>query len=180
LAILRRQEGGTSFTIDELSESSCYRRRRSHAAPARSYHRALGTLWPLFSQPVWCHAQLLLLGAILAPGAHTVTAALRAPDRRLVLVVDSGFAAVSLALACVKPQVVLISRLRWEALYHRPGPHPRGKRGRKPAQGKRQRSLQGWAARSDTPWETIEVDWYSGQRKRLWGFSHTAPRSFLL
>jgi len=35
---------------------------------------------PLFSQRVWCHAQLLLLGAIVAPGARRVTAALRAPD----------------------------------------------------------------------------------------------------
>ena len=33
---------------------------------------------PLFSRRVWRHTQLLLLGAILAPGARTVTAALRA------------------------------------------------------------------------------------------------------
>ena len=33
---------------------------------------------PLLSPRVWLHAQLLLLGAILAPGARTVTAALRA------------------------------------------------------------------------------------------------------
>src|SRR6266542_2283231 len=32
---------------------------------------------PLFSHLVWPHAQLLLLGAILAPGTRTVTAALR-------------------------------------------------------------------------------------------------------
>src|SRR6266540_7182389 len=32
---------------------------------------------PLFSHRVWLHAQLLLLGAILAPRARTVTAALR-------------------------------------------------------------------------------------------------------
>ena len=34
--------------------------------------------------------------------------------------------------------------------------------------------MQGWAARSDTPWETVEVDWYGGQRKQLWVFSRTA------
>jgi DDE superfamily endonuclease len=33
---------------------------------------------PLFSHRVWDHAQLLLLGAILAPGPRTVTTALRA------------------------------------------------------------------------------------------------------
>ena len=82
------------------------------------------------------------------------------PGRRLVLVVDGGFAAVSLALACGKHQVVMVSRVRWDAaLYHPPGEQPPGKRGPKPLQGKRQRSLQGWAERSDTPWETVEVDW---------------------
>jgi hypothetical protein len=97
------------------------------------------------------------------------------PGRRLVLVVDGGFAAVSLALACVNNTVVMVSRLRWDAaLYHEPAPQPPGKRGRKPLKGKRQRSLQGWAERSDTPWETVEVDWYRGERKMLWVFSRTA------
>jgi hypothetical protein len=97
------------------------------------------------------------------------------PGRPLVLVVDGGFAAVSLALACVKSQVTMVSRLRWDAaLYHRPGPHLPGKRGPQPLKGKRQRCLQAWAERADTPWETVEVDWYGGRRKHLWVFSHTA------
>jgi hypothetical protein len=97
------------------------------------------------------------------------------PGRLLVLVVDGGFAAVSLARACVKNRVTMVSRLRWDAaLYHPPAPQRKGKRGPKPTQGKRQRSLQSWAERSDTPWETVEVDWYGGQRKSLWVFSRTA------
>jgi DDE superfamily endonuclease len=97
------------------------------------------------------------------------------PGQRLVLVVDGGFAAVSLALACVTHHVVMVSRLRWDAaLYHPPEPQPPGKRGRKPTKGPRQRGLQSWAERSDTPWETVEVDWYGGQRKPLWVFSRTA------
>jgi hypothetical protein len=97
------------------------------------------------------------------------------PERQLVLVVDGGFAAVSLALACVKSQVAMVSRLRWDAaLYHPSGPQPLGKRGPKPLKGKRQRRLQVWAERADTPWETVEVDWYGGRRKQLWVFSHTA------
>jgi hypothetical protein len=97
------------------------------------------------------------------------------PDRRLVLVVDGGFAAVSLALACGKNRVTMGSRLRWDAaLYHPPGPQPKGKRGPKPLKGKRQRSLQGWAARSATPWETVEVAWYGGERKQRWVFSRPA------
>jgi hypothetical protein len=82
------------------------------------------------------------------------------PGRRLVLVVDGGCAAVALAWACVTPQVVMISRVRWDAaLYHPPGCQPPGTRGRKPTKGQRQRRLPGWAERSDTPWEDVEVDW---------------------
>jgi hypothetical protein len=97
------------------------------------------------------------------------------PGRRMVVVLDGGFSAVSLALACVKNNIVMVSRLRWDAaLYHPPGSQPPGKRGPKPTKGKRQRSLQGWAERSDTPWETVEVRWYGGQLKTLWVFSRTA------
>jgi hypothetical protein len=97
------------------------------------------------------------------------------PERRLVLVVDGGFAAVSLALACVKSRMAMVSRLRWDAaLYHPPEPQRPGKRGRKPMKGARQRRLQAWASRSDTPWDEVEVAWYGGQRKKLWVFSHTA------
>ena len=46
------------------------------------------------------------------------------PGYRVVLVVDGGFAAVSLALACVKQRVVMVSRLRWDAaLQARPQTH---------------------------------------------------------
>jgi hypothetical protein len=97
------------------------------------------------------------------------------PGRLLVLVVAGGFAAVSLALACVKHRVTMVSRVRWDAaLYHPPAPQPTGKRGPNPTKGKRQRGLQSWAERADTPWETVEVDWYGGHRKPLWVFSRTA------
>jgi hypothetical protein len=93
------------------------------------------------------------------------------PGRQLVVVVDGGFAAGALAWACVKHRVVMVSRWRWDAaLYHPPGPQPPGKRGPKPLTGTRQRSLQTWAERADTPWEDVEVVWYGGQRKKLWGF----------
>jgi hypothetical protein len=97
------------------------------------------------------------------------------PEHQLVLVVDGGFAVVSLALACLKSRVTMASRLRWDgALYHPLGPQPQGKRVRKPLKGKSQRSLQGWAEHADTPWETVEMDWYGGQRKQLWVFPHAA------
>ncbi len=40
--------------------------------------RVLGPFTPLFSKGVWQHVQVLLAGAILAPGKRTVTAALQA------------------------------------------------------------------------------------------------------
>jgi hypothetical protein len=39
--------------------------------------RILALFAPLFSERVWRHAQVLLLGAVLTPGARTVTGALR-------------------------------------------------------------------------------------------------------
>jgi DDE superfamily endonuclease len=90
------------------------------------------------------------------------------PERRLILVLDGGFAAVDLARACQRHQVTMICRLRLDAaLYHPPGPQPPGKRGPKPKKGSRQRRLTEWARRSDTPWEEVEVDWYGGRRKRM-------------
>jgi hypothetical protein len=41
----------------------------------------LGAFVPLFSRPAWCHAQMLLVGAILCRGPHTVTAVLRVMGR---------------------------------------------------------------------------------------------------
>lgn len=38
--------------------------------------QVLALFAPLFSDRVWLHAQVLLLGAMLTPGARTVTAAL--------------------------------------------------------------------------------------------------------
>jgi hypothetical protein len=97
------------------------------------------------------------------------------PERLLVLVVDGGFAAVALALACRDSEVVMVARLRLDAaLYHWPAPQPPSKRGRKPTKGQRQRSLKVWAARAATPWEEVEVDWYGGERKALRVFSRTA------
>ena len=94
------------------------------------------------------------------------------PDRRLVLVVDGGFAAsrwrwpVSSLVwpwsrACGGMPPCITSRA-----------HPRT--GPNSTKGTRQRSLQSWAERADTPWEDMEVAWYGGQHTQRWGFSRTA------
>ena len=98
-------------------------------------------------------------------------------DRALVLVVDGGYAAVSLALCCsgLSPQVTLVSRMRLDArLFHFPTPSPKGRRGPKPKKGGRQRSLKQWAKRSNTPWETMEITWYGGIKRTLQVLSQTA------
>jgi hypothetical protein len=79
-----------------------------------------------------------------------------------------GLHAVSPALAYVKSQVAMVSRLRWDgALYHQLGSPAPGNRGPKPSKENRQQGFQAWSNRSDTPWEDVEVDWYRGQRKKL-------------
>jgi hypothetical protein len=96
------------------------------------------------------------------------------PERELILVVDGGFAAVDLARACQRHRVTMICRLRLDAaLYHPPGPRAPGKRGPKPKKGPRQRRLAEWASRRDTPWESVEVEWYGGQRRQMQVFSRT-------
>jgi hypothetical protein len=47
-----------------------------HTLPAKMLH-VLNPFMPLFSRRVWPHVQVLLAGAILTPGARTVSAALR-------------------------------------------------------------------------------------------------------
>lgn len=96
------------------------------------------------------------------------------PGRRIVLVLDGGYAAVKLARACRRHRVTMICRLRLDAgLYDPPGEQPAGTRGRKPKKGARQVKLAEWAGRPDTPWEEAEVRWYGGQTKLMRLFSRT-------
>lgn len=62
----------------------------------------LGAFAPMFTQPVWQHVQVLVAGAIICRGPHTVAGVLRA----LGLVADAGF--------CKYHRV--LSRARWSGL----------------------------------------------------------------
>ena len=96
------------------------------------------------------------------------------PERRLILVLDGGVAAIELVRACQRHQITRICRWRLDAaLDHPPGPQPPGQRGPKPKEGPRQRRLAEWAHRKDTPWQEVEVDWYGGRRKVMRVFSRT-------
>ena len=95
------------------------------------------------------------------------------PGPPLGLVVNGGFAAVSRALAWVKPPVTMGSRWRWAAArYHPPAPQPSGTRGPKPTTGNAN-GAEGWAARSDPPWEGVNVDGEGGQRQTRGVFSRS-------
>jgi len=46
-----------------------------------AFRRAIGVFAPVFSRPVWPHVQVLMTGAVRAPGPRTVTAILRMMGR---------------------------------------------------------------------------------------------------
>jgi hypothetical protein len=60
---LSRQEGGLSLTIDELSQSSCVRRRTSHSTPAGNAHHGVSPLCATVFRPGLTVRATLALGA---------------------------------------------------------------------------------------------------------------------
>jgi len=98
------------------------------------------------------------------------------PERLLVLVVDGGYAAVKLALICAgTPNLVLVFRMRGDAmLYDKAGPQVAGKPGPKPLKGARRLSPSKRTAHPDTVWEEKELNWYGGEKKKMFIYSETA------
>ncbi len=82
------------------------------------------------------------------------------PGLRLVVVVDGGFAAVSLALAGVTHHVGRVSRLRWDAaLYHPPEPYPPASEDANPPRGRANAACKPGRTAVIPPWQTVQVDW---------------------
>jgi len=97
------------------------------------------------------------------------------PDRPLVLVGDSSFGVVELALACQQAKVTWIARLRMTAALYAPvPPQPKGKPGVKPKKGPRQPTPGQTLVNPGTLWRTIEVRWYDGETRTFDAISHTA------
>ncbi len=85
------------------------------------------------------------------------------PDRELVFVADSSFAALEwLARVAQLPQVSVITRLRLDAaLSDPPPPRAPGTKGRPRLKGKRRPTLEAVLTDEQTPWSTLTVDdWY--------------------
>ena len=90
------------------------------------------------------------------------------PNRRLVFVADSGFAALEL-LAAVRRHVCMITRLRLDANLFQPAPKRRtGQRGRPPLKGRRLPKLSAVLNNRKTVWTSVVVSqWYNAQQRKL-------------
>src|SRR4030095_15800579 len=90
------------------------------------------------------------------------------PDRELVFVADSSFAALEwLALVARLPHVSVITRLRLDAaLYDPPPPRAPGTKGRPRLKGKRRPTLEAVLADKTTQWSTLTVDDCYGEGPR--------------
>ena len=99
------------------------------------------------------------------------------PDRVLVVVADSTYAAIELlaACACLPQPVTMITRLRLDAaLYDPPPPREKGKRGAPRLKGARQPTLAQRLADPKTSWSSVNVAWYGRSRRTVKVASGTA------
>src|SRR3712207_2123576 len=90
------------------------------------------------------------------------------PARPLVLVADSGFAALELLAALVRRRVTCVTRLRLDAALYEPAP-PRlpGAIGRPRTKGARLPNLAAVLADADTPWRRVAVPGWYGEGDRI-------------
>jgi DDE superfamily endonuclease len=99
------------------------------------------------------------------------------PERLLVVVADSSYAALDLLAACqgmVTP-VTLVTRLRLDAALYDPAPSPvPGQRGRPRKKGARQPTLAARLTDPATPWQDASVRWYGGRTRTVRLASGTA------
>lgn len=99
------------------------------------------------------------------------------PGRALVVVADSGYAAIELLAWCQhRPvPVTMITRLRLDAALYEPAPaRTAAQKGRPRRKGKRLPTLAERLTRADTVWKRVRVRWYSGAWRWLEVASDTA------
>jgi|SRR5689334_14167192 len=92
------------------------------------------------------------------------------PDRMLVVVADSSYAALELLAWCARQArpVTVISRLRLDAALYAPAPARRpGQNGRPRLKGQRLPSLAQRLEDARTRWQACRLCWYGGQIRRL-------------
>ena len=87
------------------------------------------------------------------------------PGRALIVVADSGYAAIELLAWCQRlpAPVTLITRLRLDAALYEPAPaRATGQKGRPRRKGQRLPTLAARLTRTDTVWRRVRVRWYGG------------------
>jgi Transposase DDE domain len=92
------------------------------------------------------------------------------PERALLVVADSSYAALDLLAWCARQArpITVITRLRLDAALYAPAPvRRRGQRGRSRLKGKRLPKLTQRLQDGRTRWQTCQLLWYGGQRRRL-------------
>jgi hypothetical protein len=90
------------------------------------------------------------------------------PGRQVVLVTDSGFAALEFLATLVQRRVVCITRLRLDAALYRPAPpRLRGAIGRPRTKGARLPTLGNVLANSSTSWQRATVPGWCGEGERI-------------
>jgi hypothetical protein len=97
------------------------------------------------------------------------------PQRPIVIVADSSYAALELLAACqtLAEPVTMVTRLRMDAALYDPAP-PYPGMGRPPRKGARLPTPQAYLEAVDTAWTTVEVRWYDGQVREMELASATA------
>jgi hypothetical protein len=89
------------------------------------------------------------------------------PAREVVLVADSGFAALELLAALVRRRVTCVTRLRLDAALYEPAPPRRpGAVGRPRTKGRRLPTLAEVLADRATPWRRVAVPGWYGEGER--------------
>src|SRR3954452_1029027 len=124
-------------------------------APSERYHQERGQRHKTL--PAWGRQLLLQLRRWL-------------PNRSLVAVADSTYAALDLLDACARlPRpVVVITRLRLDAALYDPAPaRPSGTVGRPRQKGKRPPPLAARLQDPQTAWQTLTVRWYGGTARAI-------------
>lgn len=86
--------------------------------------------------------------------------------RSWVLVGDGAYACMDLAAACIKQNVVLVSRLRLDAQLFQFPVREKKKSGRKPIKGKRIYLKELLIDQKQT-WQTAIVNWYGGEKRTI-------------
>lgn len=92
------------------------------------------------------------------------------PGRVLILVADSGFAAIELLAWCQRlaRPVTMITRLRLDAALYAPAPaRAPGAKGRPRLKGPRLPTLAKRLTQNMTRWQKARVNWYGGARRQV-------------